>query len=257
MYTSAQLSGADGCREEASCASIQGRMHRCSVVPLAEGCVSSQYRIQQWQPCGGSPYTGERWKEQAMTCGQCGATGLRALARQTALGYRLFRCRTCLPTFHERTGTVCNVLAAPTEVVLLVVRWRLRSKLSLRDPAEMFLQRGFSFTHETVRAWEQHFAPLVTEHWRAKRRGKTSRSWYADEPYGKVCGRWCSLYRCIDRDGHLVDSMLSQTRDLAAAQQFFTRARHLVGRAPERVGVPSTMGLRCRRGQGADNPMAW
>jgi transposase-like protein len=32
-----------------------------------------------------------------------------------------------------------------------------------------------------------------------------------------VRGRWCYLYRAIDRDGQLVDSMLSEHRDMAAA----------------------------------------
>jgi hypothetical protein len=27
----------------------------------------------------------------------------------------------------------------------------------------MFLTRGFTFTHETVRAWEERFTPLLTE----------------------------------------------------------------------------------------------
>jgi len=43
------------------------------------------------------------------------------------------------------------------------------------------------------------------------------------------------LYRAIDRDGHLVDSMLSETRDLKAARRFFRRARAVVGHAPDRV----------------------
>ena len=43
--------------------------------------------------------------------------------------------------------------------MLLVVLWRLRYKPSLRDLAEMFLTRGFMFTHETVRYWEERFAP--------------------------------------------------------------------------------------------------
>jgi len=29
----------------------------------------------------------------------------------------------------------------------------------------------------------------------------------------KVAGRWCCLYRAIDRDGALIDSMLSEHRD--------------------------------------------
>jgi uncharacterized membrane protein len=44
-----------------------------------------------------------------------------------------------------------TILRVPTDIVLLVVVWRLRSKLSLRDVAEMFLERGFVFTRETVR----------------------------------------------------------------------------------------------------------
>ena len=38
---------------------------------------------------------------------------------------------------------------------------RLRYKLSLRDLAEMYLLRGFEFTHEAVREWEERFAPLL------------------------------------------------------------------------------------------------
>jgi putative transposase len=51
----------------------------------------------------------------------------------------------------------------------------------------------------------------------------------------KVGGRWCYLYRAIDADGNLVDSMLSATRDIDAAQRFFTRALAVVGHAPEKV----------------------
>jgi len=37
---------------------------------------------------------------------------------------------------------------------VLVVLWRVRYKLSLRDLAEMFLIRGFVFSYEAVRDWE-------------------------------------------------------------------------------------------------------
>ena len=44
----------------------------------------------------------------------------------------------------------------------MVVLWRLRYTLSLRDLAEMFLARGFVFSHEAVRDWEARFAPPLT-----------------------------------------------------------------------------------------------
>ena len=155
--------------------------------------------------------------------------------RNTALGYRTFRCAACRRRFNERTGTPCNFLEYPTDSVLLVVLWRLRYKLSLRDLAERFLERGCVFTHEAVREWEERFAPLLTEQLRAKRRGQAGRSWYVDETSSKVPGRWCYLYRAVDRDGHLVASLLSESRDLEAARRFFRGARAVVGHAPDRV----------------------
>jgi len=151
------------------------------------------------------------------------------------LGYRPFRCRPCRRTFNARTGTPFNHLQAPTDIALLVVLWRLRYKLSLRDLAEMFLMRGFTFTHETVWEWEERFAPLLTERLRAKRRVKSGKKWHCDETYIKVDGRWCYLYRAIDANGNLVDSMLSETRDMDAAKRFFSHALNVVGSPPEKV----------------------
>ena len=56
-----------------------------------------------------------------------------------------------------------------------------------------------------------------------------------DETYLRVKGRWCYLYRAIDREGNLVDSMLSATRDMAAAQRFFRGTLSVVKRAPQQV----------------------
>jgi putative transposase len=116
-----------------------------------------------------------------MACpyGQGDAT--QQLDRRTTLGYRLFRCQPCRRTVNERTGTPFNHLQAPTDIALLVVLWRLRYKLSLRDLAEMVLTRGFTFTHETVREWEARFAPLLTARLRAKRRAKAGVKWHCDE----------------------------------------------------------------------------
>jgi transposase-like protein len=64
---------------------------------------------------------------------------------------------------------------------------------------------------------------------------KEARSWYVDETYVNVKGKWCDLYRAIDRDGNLVDSLLSEKRDMEAAKRFFKQAVDVVGHAPERV----------------------
>jgi transposase-like protein len=119
--------------------------------------------------------------------------------------------------------------------VCLVVFWRFRYKLSLRDLAEMFLQRGIVFTHEAVRDWEAKLAPLLGEMLRKRRQSTVGASWYVDETYLRVQGHWCYLYRAIDRDGNLVDVRLSDTRDLAAAEAFFRAAWMTTGVIPERI----------------------
>ena len=46
---------------------------------------------------------------------------------------------------------------------------------------------------------------------------------------------WCYLYRAIDADGNLVDSMLSMHRDMDAATRFFAQAQDVCGHRPTQV----------------------
>src|SRR5258708_21804852 len=99
----------------------------------------------------------------------------------------------------------------------------------------MFFECGFPFTHEAIRDWETRFAPLIAEQLRTRRHGQAGTSWYVDETYIKVHGKWGYLYRAIDHDGNLVDSMLSEKRNREAAQRFFQQAVIVVGHAPASV----------------------
>jgi putative transposase len=170
-----------------------------------------------------------------MTCPHGKSTANTERHDRTVLGYRRFRCPACRRGFHERTGTLFNDLECPTDVVCLVVFWRFRYKLSLRDLAEMFLQRGIRFSHEAVRDGETKLALLLGDALRKRRSGAVGKSWYVDETYLKVQGTWHYLYRTIDRDGNLVDVRLSDTRDLAAAEAFFRSAWTVTGVAPDRI----------------------
>src|SRR6201994_4729418 len=160
-----------------------------------------------------------------MRCGGCGSAAVSERPELTAQGYRRFRCRVCGKQVNERSAGLLNRTQFPSDVIALVVLWRLRYKLSLRDLSEMFLLRGIVFSHEAVRDWEAKLTPALAENLRRRRRGKVGRSWYVDETYLKVQGRWVYLYRAIDRSGALVDVMLSETRDMAAAKAFFRSAK--------------------------------
>src|SRR5262245_46527053 len=72
-----------------------------------------------------------------MTCPHYESTATIERPDRTVLGYRRFRCPMCRRGFNERTGTLFNYLEYPTDIVCLVVFWRLCYKLSLRDLADL------------------------------------------------------------------------------------------------------------------------
>jgi transposase-like protein len=170
-----------------------------------------------------------------MDCVCCGSAAVTERPECTAQGYRRFRCRDCGKQFNERSAGLLNRTQYPSDVIALVVLWRLRYRLTLRDLSEMFLHRGIVFSYQAVREWEAKLAPVLAGELRQRRWGKggaRSRQWHVDETYLKGHGRWCYLYRAIDRDGQLVDTMLSEHRDMTAAQAFFLSAKSVTGMTP-------------------------
>ncbi len=170
-----------------------------------------------------------------MRCIECDAVEVSERPERTARGYRRFRCRVCGKQFNERSGGILNRAQYPSDVIALVVFWRLRYKLSLRDLLEMFLIRGIEFSYEAVRDWETKLTRSLIDSLRRWRKGRIGRSWYVDETYIKVNGHWCYLYRAIDRFGALIDVRLSEKRDTEAAKASFRSAKAVTGVTPARV----------------------
>src|SRR5271168_2971675 len=108
-----------------------------------------------------------------MDCIGCGSAAVIERPDLTAQGYRRFRCRDCGRQFNERSAGMLNRTQYPSDVIALVVLWRLRYRLTLRDLAEMFLQRGIVFSHEAVRDWEAKLTPVLAQELRQRRHGKT------------------------------------------------------------------------------------
>ncbi len=173
-----------------------------------------------------------------MNCVCCGSAAVTERREVTARGYRRFRCRTCGRQFNERSAGVLNRTCLPSDVIAFVVFCRLRYRLTLRDLSEIMALRGIEVSHEAVRDWEAKLLPVMGDALRKRRHGTRrgcGSSWYVDETYLKVRGRWCYLYRAIDRDGNLIDAMLSEHRDMKAAKAFFRSARAVMGFRPDRV----------------------
>jgi transposase-like protein len=109
------------------------------------------------------------------------------------------------------------------EVIAVAVRWYLRYGLSYRDVEELLSERGIQVDHVTVYRWVQTFTPELIDAARPSRHSVGDR-WFVDETYVKVAGRWTYLYRAVDQHGQVIDVLLSQRRDGAAARAFFTAA---------------------------------
>ena len=111
----------------------------------------------------------------------------------------------------------------PREVIAVAVRWYLRYGLSYRDVEELLAERGIDVDHVTVYRWVQTFTPVFIDAARPGRHA-TGNRWFVDETYVKVAGRWTYLYRAVDQHGQIIDVLVSNRRDAAAAQEFFARA---------------------------------
>lgn len=118
-----------------------------------------------------------------MRCPACGLTAISEPRERTTRGYRRFRCGNCSKQFNERSIGVLNRAQYPSDVSALVVPWRLRYKLSLRNLAEMLLTRGFVFSYEAVGDWESKLTAALAENLRRRCKGKVGRSWYVDQTY--------------------------------------------------------------------------
>jgi len=171
----------------------------------------------------------------AMPCIYCNSSQLGDLKEHTSLGYRQWRCYDCKKQFNERTATPFNRISYRTEIVVLVVYHRLRFKLSLDDVVELMATRNVFISHQTVQNWTQWFGPVLGIQLRKFRRNTNGKKWHVDHTEIKVSGRTCYLYRCFDKNGDLVDVMLSDNKSHDAAESFFYQCHDTAGFEPDMI----------------------
>jgi len=137
--------------------------------------------------------------------------------------------------YNERTRTKLNFIEYPTEVVMLAVHYYYQFKVSLDDVVKLMVMSGIHLSHQTVHNWVQTFGVELGLKLRHGRKGKAGEKWHVDTTYIKIGGRWCYLYRAIDKKGNLVDVYLSDVRNQAVAEAFFKQAVKTTGVIPEQI----------------------
>ena len=113
------------------------------------------------------------------------------------------------------------------EVIRLVVMMYVRYPLSLRNVEDLLAERGIDISHETVRFWWNWFGPMFAAEIRTKRvahmRGYPQWRWHLDEVFVKVNGKLCDLWRAVDHEGEVLESVVTAKRDKAAAVRLLKR----------------------------------
>lgn len=88
----------------------------------------------------------------------------------------------------------------------------------------MLEERGVKVDHTTIYRWVQYYAPKLLDQLKWYWKGRRSSTWYVDETYIKIRGKWHYLYRAVDERGHTIDFYLSKTRTTHAAKRFLGKA---------------------------------
>src|SRR5665811_1971294 len=103
------------------------------------------------------------------------------------------------------------------EIIRLAVMMYVKYPLSLRNVKDLLSERGIDISHETVRFWWNRFGPIFAAEIRKKRvahlRGYPQWRWHLDEVFVKVNGKLCYLWRAVDHEGEVLESVVTAKRD--------------------------------------------
>ncbi|TXS69823.1 IS6 family transposase [Streptomyces sp. sk2.1] len=110
----------------------------------------------------------------------------------------------------------------PVEIISHCVWLYFRFPLSFREVEELMLERGVVVSHETIRRWCLKFGQAYANALR-RRRPRPGDKWHLDEVFVKINGERKYLWRAVDADGNVLDILVQNCRDKAAAKRFFRK----------------------------------
>ena len=123
----------------------------------------------------------------------------------------------------------------PKDVIIMAVRWYLAYALSYRNIEELIKEWNIGLDHSSVQRWVAEYGRWLQAKVRKYLTLNFKRSWRLDETYIKVKGKWCYLYRIVDKDGDSIFCYFSKTRDHQAALICIRGAIRIAGFVPEKI----------------------
>jgi putative transposase len=114
----------------------------------------------------------------------------------------------------------------------------VRFPLSLRNVEDLLHERGIEISHESVRFWWNRFGPLLAAEIRQKRvhrmRAFSSWRWHVDEVFVKINGERHYLWRAVDHEGEVLETVATKRRNKKAALKFLRKLMRRYGQ-PDRI----------------------
>ena len=110
----------------------------------------------------------------------------------------------------------------PAEIISHGVWLYYRFCLSYRDVEELLFTRGVIVTYEAIRKWCLKFGQAYANQ-RRRRRPRPGDKGHLDEVFLTINGERHYLWRAVDQDGNILDSLVQSRRNKKAAKKFFRK----------------------------------
>ena len=183
---------------------------------------------------------GKRWRVGPCPTSEQGSDASPAGARDPVLSEKLGLPRGRVghwPTLIIKRSPF-RYFKTSQEIIRLAVMLYIRFPLSLRNVEDLLHERGIEISHETVRYWWNRFGPMFAAELRRKRvdrmRGRKQWRWHLDEVFVKINCVTHYLWRAIDHEGEVLESVVTKTRDRKAALKLLKKSMKRHGR-PESI----------------------
>ena len=119
------------------------------------------------------------------------------------------------------------------EIIRLAVMLYVRFPLSLRNVEDLLHERGIDVSHETIRFWWNRFGPMFASEIRRRRiqqlRAFSRWQWHVDEVFVKINGERHYLWRAVDHEGEVLESVVTKRRNKRAALKMLRKLMRRYG----------------------------
>src|SRR5215471_14928020 len=103
----------------------------------------------------------------------------------------------------------------PPQIISYAVWVYHRFCMSFRAVEDLLAERGITVSYETVRHWCRKFGSDYARRLK-KRQGRLGDSWHLDELFVRINGQQQYLWRAVDQDGDVIDTLGQPRRDQLA-----------------------------------------